>query len=108
MLTSLNTFGLRFSFKGLAPTGSRVIVEMHTLKDGKIGNLYVPDSAKKATNQATVVAVGPGATINGKLYPTTVKPGMKVLLPQFGGQPVKIGKEEYVVIAEEDILGYFE
>lgn len=107
MLTAFSKFGLRFSFKGLTPLGSRVIVEMHK-SDGKVGNLIVPESAKKATNQATVVAVGPGATINGKLYPLTVKPGMKVLLPTFGGQTVKIGKEEYVVIAEGDILGYFE
>ena len=108
MLASLNNFHRFASFLGIKPLGSRGVVELNKAGAGKIGNLYVPDSAQKAINQGTVKAVGPGAICDGKILPMTLKVGMKVLLPQFGGQVVKIGKEEVTVINEEDILGYFE
>jgi len=42
-------------------------------------------------NQGTVLAVGPGRRTNtGDLIPPAVKEGDKVLLPEYGGTPVKI------------------
>ena len=106
MISSI--FGLRFKAIPIKPIGSRIVVELNKQNAGKIGNLYVPDSAQKPTNQATVVAVGPGNRVDGKLVPTTLKVGDKVLLPQFGGQVIKYEREEYTVISEEDILAVFE
>lgn len=109
MLSAINSSFARFSsFLGLKPLGSRVIVELNKKGADKVGSLYVPETAKKAINQGVVKAVGPGAMSQGKRLPMTLKVGMKVLLPQFGGQTVKVGKEEVTVINEEDILGYFE
>lgn len=92
----------------IKPIGSRVIVELLKDKVGKIGSLYVPESAQQTPNQARVVAVGPGQKVNGVFCPTTVKVGQKVLMPQFGGQVIKYEKGEYTVISEEDILAIFE
>ena len=48
-------------------------------------------------NEAQVVAVGPGRRAqNGELYPVSVKEGDKVLLPEYGGQTIKLEGEEYV------------
>lgn len=42
-------------------------------------------------NQGTVLAVGPGRRTNtGDLIPPAVKEGDKVLLPEYGGTPVKL------------------
>ena len=42
-------------------------------------------------NQGTVIAVGPGRRTNtGDLIPVAVKEGDKVLLPEYGGTPVKL------------------
>jgi chaperonin GroES len=42
-------------------------------------------------NQGTVLAVGPGRRSNtGDLIPPAVKEGDKVLLPEYGGTPVKL------------------
>lgn len=44
--------------------------------------------------EATVIAVGPGAPDkDGKIVPTTVKTGDKVLLPGWGGNSIKLGEE---------------
>lgn len=41
-----------------------------------------------------MIAVGPGAPDrNGKIIPTTVKAGDKVLLPGWGGNSIKLGDE---------------
>lgn len=47
-------------------------------------------------NEAEVVAVGPGRRNNvGELVPMSVKKGDKVLLPEYGGTPVKLDEKEY-------------
>lgn len=41
-----------------------------------------------------MIAVGPGAPDKeGKLVPTAVKPGDRVLLPGWGGNPIKVGED---------------
>ena len=54
-------------------------------------------------NRGEVVAVGPGSTES----PVTLKIGDKVILPGFGGAPVKLDKdaaEEFLLYRESDIL----
>lgn len=55
-------------------------------------------------NRGEVVAVGPGSTES----PVTLKVGDKVILPGFGGAPVKLDKEsaaeEFLLYRESDIL----
>lgn len=54
-------------------------------------------------NRGEVVAVGPGSTES----PVTLKAGDKVILPGFGGAPVKLDKEsaeELLLYRESDIL----
>ena len=47
-------------------------------------------------NQAQVVAVGPGRRNlqSGELIPPSVKEGDKVLLPEYGGQTIKLDETE--------------
>ncbi|KAH3672080.1 hypothetical protein OGATHE_002360, partial [Ogataea polymorpha] len=52
-----------------------------------------------------VIANGPGVVNEkGDLVPTTVKQGDKVLLPSFGGSPVKVEGEEYLLFSDREIL----
>jgi chaperonin GroES len=79
--------------------------------------LYIPDTAKDKPNQGVVEAIGPGAYEEEKhgkkkkegkerkFIPTTIKPGDRVLYERYGGQTVKIEKEERVLVRERDILG---
>jgi chaperonin GroES len=57
--------------------------------------IFLPETAVKDLNEAKVVAVGPGAyDKEGKRVAVSVQPGDKVLIPQFGGSPIKVGEEE--------------
>ena len=71
--------------------------------------IYIPENQEKL-NQATVIAVGPGITntTTGQVIPVSVKAGDKVLLPSFGGNPVKVGEEEYLLYTDKEILAKIE
>lgn len=57
----------------------------------------------------TIVECGPGTyDANGKLIPTTVKAGDKVLLPEYGGQQVKLGEEEFFIYRDTDVIAKLE
>lgn len=50
-----------------------------------------------------MLAVGPGITTkDGSLIPPTVAVGDKVLLPDFGGMPVKVQDEEDIFLFRND------
>ncbi len=60
-----------------------------------------------------VISVGPGAlNRDGKLVPTTLKVGDKVLLPEYGGTVITTGAPssdaEFVLYRDEDILARIE
>jgi co-chaperonin GroES (HSP10) len=57
--------------------------------------IFLPTSATSTPlPEATVIAVGPGApNKEGKVIPTTVKAGDRVLLPGWGGNSIKVGDE---------------
>jgi chaperonin GroES len=55
-----------------------------------------------------VLSVGAGArNKDGQIIPVSVKPGDRVLLPEYGGNKVKFDEtdKEYVLYRDEDILG---
>ncbi len=47
-------------------------------------------------SEGLVVSTGPGRRNlqNGELIPVNVSEGQKVLLPEYGGQPIKLGDKE--------------
>ena len=54
-----------------------------------------PPPCLPQVNEGVVLAVGPGRrTRDGELITPSVKEGDKVLLPEFGGSPVKLNDKE--------------
>ena len=68
---------------------------------GKIGLLYIPDIKKSTKNQtfyyARVVAHGPKTV--------AAKTGTRVLVSEYGGDPVEDGGRKLIIIRERDIVG---
>ena len=59
------------------------------------GGLILPESKVGKSNQGQVLAVGPGyKTRDGDLVEVSVKVGDQVLLPEYGGLPLKLDNEE--------------
>jgi co-chaperonin GroES (HSP10) len=59
--------------------------------------LLIPEKAKNKLNEGQVLAVGPGGRdSHGNLIPVAVKVGDVVLLPEYGGNTIKLGDQDEV------------
>merc|ERR1712086_90765 len=91
------------------PLFDRVLVQRAAQATKSTGGILLPESALAKVNEATVVAVGPGKfSQTGTVVPMSVSVGDKVLLPEYGGSPLKLDEEEYHVFRDEDIVGILE
>ncbi|BGO99905.1 mitochondrial heat shock protein Hsp10 [Rhodotorula toruloides] len=94
------------SIKSLAPLLDRVLVQRAKVVEKTASGLYLPSAASQSPPpEGTVLAVGPGAPgKDGKVVPVSVKEGDRVVLPGFGGVPVKVGEEEYHIFRDAEII----
>ncbi|KAL8739918.1 MAG: hypothetical protein Q9190_007323 [Brigantiaea leucoxantha] len=93
------------SIKSLAPLLDRILVQRVKAEAKTAGGIFLPESSVKELNEAKVLAVGPGGLDKeGKRIAPSVSPGDKVLIPQYGGSPVKVGEEEYSLFRDHELL----
>ncbi|KFY34091.1 hypothetical protein V494_07053, partial [Pseudogymnoascus sp. VKM F-4513 (FW-928)] len=93
------------SIKSLAPLLDRVLVQRIKAQTQTAGGIFLPESSVKELNEARVLAVGPGGLDKeGKTVKPSVQAGDKVLIPQYGGSPVKVGEEEYALFRDYELL----
>ncbi|GAA5984082.1 hypothetical protein JCM10908_006042 [Rhodotorula pacifica] len=94
------------SIKSLAPLLDRVLVQRAKVVEKTASGLYLPSAASQGPPpEGTVLAVGPGAPgKDGQVKPLSVKEGDRVVLPAFGGVPLKVGEEEYQLYRDSEIL----
>lgn len=71
------------NIKNLVPLLDRVLVQRLKPETKTASGIFLPESTLKDINQATVLAVGPGALDRtGNKIPMSVNSGDKVLIPQ--------------------------
>ncbi|KAG7288208.1 10 kDa heat shock protein [Staphylotrichum longicolle] len=93
------------SIKSLVPLLDRVLVQRVKAEAKTASGIFLPESSVKELNEAKVLAVGPGALDkDGKRVPMGVSAGDKVLIPQYGGSPIKVGEDEYHLFRDSEIL----
>lgn len=91
------------SIRSLAPLLDRVLVQRIKPEAKTATGIFLPETAVKELNEAKVLAVGPGAfDKSGNRVQVSVQPGDKVLIPQFGGSPIKVGEEEYSLFRDHE------
>lgn len=74
-------------------------------KEKSKGGIILPESAQQESEQAEVVAVGPGKlNDDGSIVPMDVSVGDVVILAKYSGQKVDIEGEEYMIAKSEDIV----
>ena len=88
----------------LVPLGDRGVLKQLEAEETTKSGIVLPGQSKEKPQQAEVIAVGPGATVDGKEVKMQVSVGEKVIFAQYSGTKVKIEEEEYIVIKQEDIL----
>jgi len=90
----------------IRPLGDRAIVKRLESETKTAGGILIPDSATEKPSKGKILAVGPGKSLKGgKHRPLAVKVGDVVLFGKYSGTEFKEGKDEFVVLREEDIIG---
>ncbi|HAO13490.1 MAG TPA: co-chaperone GroES [Planktothrix sp. UBA8407] len=93
------------SVSTVKPLGERVFVKVSASEEKTPGGIFLPDNAKEKPQVGEVVAVGPGKrNEDGSRSELEVSVGDKVLYSKYAGTDVKLGSDEYVLLAEKDIL----
>lgn len=93
----------------LQPLHDRLIVEAAPKEERTAGGIILPDTAQEKPAKGTVLAVGPGKTLdNGKKAPVDVKVGDVVLYGKYSGTEVTVGGEDYVILRADDVLAVVE
>jgi chaperonin GroES len=93
------------SVSTVKPLGERVFVKVSEAEEKTAGGILLPDNAKEKPQIGEVVAVGPGKrNDDGSRAEMEVKVGDKVLYSKYAGTDIKLGGDEYVLLAEKDIL----
>lgn len=71
--------------------------------------IVLPDSVKEKPQIGEVMATGPGGLNEaGRETPIVVKPGMKVMYKKWGGNEIKVGPEEWLLVEQKDIMAVVE
>ena len=89
----------------IKPLFDYVLVKPLSAESRTPSGILLPDSAKEKPQIGEIMAIGPGAHNNeGKLMPILVKVGQKVLYKKWGGNEVKVGSEEWLLIEQKDVM----
>ncbi len=93
------------------PLGYQVSIEMDTMKEAKIGSLYITEASMMKSDEAseigTVLELGPIAfqgLAKGESKEPWVKPGDRVYVKAYGGRRFKYKSGRHIrVVNDEDI-----
>ena len=92
----------------LVPLGDRVVLKQLVAEETTKSGIVIPGQSKEKLQQAEVVAVGPGGTVDGKEVTMNVTVGQQVIYSKYSGTTVELDDEEYIVVKQDDILAIVE
>ncbi len=92
----------------LVPLGDRVVLKQLDAEETTKSGIVLPGQAQEKPQQAEVIAVGPGGTVDGKEIKMEVKVGDKVIYSKYAGTDVKLEDNEFVVVRQSDIVAIVE
>jgi chaperonin GroES len=87
------------------PLGDRIVVRRHEAEEKTAGGILLPDNAKNKPQQGKVLAVGNGKLLkDGTRRGLQVKEGDTILFTAWAGDEYKEGKNNILIMHEEDVL----
>ena len=87
----------------LVPLGDRVVLKQLVAEETTKSGIVLPGQSKEKPQQAEVVAVGPGGTVDGKEVTMNVAVGNQVIYSKYAGTEVSLEDEEYIIVKQSDI-----
>ena len=96
----------------LKPFDARVVVKKPKREEKTESGILLPDNVNEQGQTAIgeVLAVGPGSRnmMNGEVMPMPIEVGETILYTKFGGTEVIHNGEEFILMAEKDIIAVIE
>ena len=92
----------------IKPLGDIVVIKKLEAESTTKSGIVLTGTAKEQPQEAEVMAVGPGAVVDGKRVEMEVKVGDKILYSKYAGTDVKVSGEEYIILRQDDILAIVE
>lgn len=80
----------------LKPLGDYVVAQAEEAESKTASGLYLPEAAKEKPKTSVVLAVGPAVS--------QIKVGDRIVYKSYSNTEVKVGKDEYILVKEEDVL----
>lgn len=89
----------------IQPLFDNILIKPLEAEAKTASGIILPDSAKEKPQIGLVMAVGFGKIDkDGKKQPIIVKVGQKVMYKKWGGSEIKVEREEWTMVSQDDIL----
>ena len=89
----------------IQPLADYVVATPEEAATKTASGIYLPEAAQEKPKTAKVLAVGPGKVgDDNERIPMTLKVGDRIIYKSYSTTDVKIGKDEYILVKEEDVL----
>ncbi|HHH76440.1 MAG TPA: co-chaperone GroES [Phycisphaerae bacterium] len=89
----------------IRPLGEKVLIERMEAEEKTAGGIVLPDNAKEKPQKGTIIALGDGKILDdGTRAKFQVAKGDKVLFASYAGTEIKVAGQEYLLMAESDVL----
>ncbi len=109
-LIKINFFERRSGFMSkkdanIKPLFDNVLIKPLEAETKTASGILLPDTAKEKPQTGLVMAIGDGKILpKGEKQPMVIKVGQKVMYKKWGGNEIKVGSEEWILVGQEDIL----
>jgi chaperonin GroES len=91
------------------PLGEKILVKRFEAVEKTAGGIVLPDAAKEKPKEGKIIALGDGKLLDsGERAKFQVKKGDRVVFTSYAGTEIDIDGEEYLLMAEDDILAIIE
>ena len=95
------------AFKKILPLLNRIVVKKLEPQTKTASGIII--GKPESFNYGVILEAGPGVfDNNGKVVPMGVKVGDTVMLPEYGGQKVKLNEQELFIFKDSDIIAKME
>ena len=94
----------------LKPLGDRVVLKPIEAEETTASGIVIPGKEKEKPQQAEIIAVGPGGTVDGKEAKMEVQVGQKVIYSKYAGTEIEADDKEnkVIIVRQSDILAVIE
>ncbi len=92
----------------LVPLDDKIVLKQLKEEETTKSGIVLPGQAKEKPQEAEVIAVGPGGTVDGKEVKMQVSVGDRVIYSKYAGTDVELDEEKYIIVKQSDILAIVE